>query len=70
MVIRHQTGNHSDTGRDRMNRHEEAVKAIESIIKITTPKASCRGRQDRNKLVKNVLQQVKSMTFDKRVNKP
>ena len=53
-----------------MNKHEEAVKAIESIIKITTPKASFRGRQDRNRLVKSVLQQVKSMTFDKRVNKP
>ena len=50
-----------------MNRHDEALKAIESIIAITTPRASTRGKQDRNKLIKAVMAKVKSMTYDKRV---
>ena len=52
-----------------MNKHEEAVKAIESIITIATPRTSFRGKQDRNKLIKAALMKVKSMTYDKRVKK-
>lgn len=51
------------------DQHNEAVATIKSIICMTTPKASIRGKQDRNKLVKAVIKEVRAMTYDKRVKK-
>jgi hypothetical protein len=47
---------------------EDAIKAIHAIIRIATPRASYRGKQDRNKLVKQVICATKALSYDKRVN--
>ncbi|MGE3550946.1 MAG: hypothetical protein AB7I29_13735 [Geobacter sp.] len=51
------------------NNHEEAVSAITKIVGIATPKASIRGKKDRDRLVRQTIAALKGMMYDKRVKK-
>ena len=48
---------------------QDVIKIIENTIHIATPRNTCRGRQDRNRLVKAVMGACREMMYDKRMNK-
>lgn len=47
----------------------DVIQAIESTIRIATPRNTVRGRRDRDKLVRQVVAACKGMMYDKRVRK-